>query len=202
MLTAVIVVVILMTPILLPELFGVAPSQARLASLLGTLALCISCVVVGAATDRYGIVRVAMPMLLLVIASTYVLFKIAAFEPMMHVSTTPHLLISLFVLAGFGAGAIVVTPILMIQSFPAPVRFSGVSFSYNFGYALFGGVTPLLVSLLIHFDRLAPAYYVAVVAVIGLGATIAGSKYVISDLESTVHVQRTPAQFASTLTDS
>jgi hypothetical protein len=64
----------------------------------------------------------------------------------------------------------------MIHSFPAAVRFSGVSFSYNFGYALFGGVTPLLVSLLSHFDRFAPAYYVAVVAMIGLGATVVASE--------------------------
>jgi len=202
MLTAAIVVVILMTPILLPQLFGVAPSQVQFASLLGTLALCISVVIVGALTDRFGIVRVAVPMLLLLIASTCVLFKIAASEPVMHVSTTPRLLISLFALAGFGAGAIVVTPILMIHSFPGAVRFSGVSFSYNFGYALFGGVTPLLVSLLIHFDRFAPAYYVAAVAVIGLGATIAGTKHVIGDLDSNVPVQKTPAQFAPTLTDS
>jgi MFS family permease len=170
-LTAAIVVVILMTPLLLTESFGVAPSQAQLASLVGTVALCLSTVIVGAATDRFGIIRVGVPMVLLLIVSTYALFKIAATEPLMHVGTTPGL-IRLYALAGFGAGVVVITPILMIRSFPATVRFSGVSFSYNFGYALFGGVTPLLVSLLSHFDRFAPAYYVAVVAVIGLGATV------------------------------
>jgi hypothetical protein len=46
---------------------------------------------------------------------------------------------------------------------------------------VFGGVTPILVSLLVHFDRIGPAYYVAVVAVIGLGATIAASKSVLSE---------------------
>jgi MFS family permease len=172
MLTAAIVVVILMTPVLLTESFGVASSQAQLASLVGTAALCVSTVIVGAATDRFGIIRVAVPMLLLLMASTYVLFKIAASGQMMGVGTTPGLLIPLYALAGFGAGAVALTPILMIHSFPAAVRFSGVSFSYNFGYALFGGVTPLLVSLLSHFNRFAPAYYVAAVAVIGLGAMI------------------------------
>jgi hypothetical protein len=104
---------------------------------------------------------------------------------MMHVGTGPSLLIPLYVLAGFGAGAVVITPILMIRSFPAAVRFSGVSFSYNLGYALFGGVTPLLISLLVHVDRLAPAYYVAAVAVIGLGATIMATTYELSDIDST-----------------
>jgi len=193
MLTAVIVVVILMTPVLLPALFRVAPSQAQLASLLGTLALCISTVIVGAAIDRFGISRIAVPMFLLLIASTYMLYKIAGSQSMMHASTRPGLLISLYALAGFGAGAIVVTPVLMIRSFPSPVRFSGVSFSYNFGYALFGGVTPLLVSLLIHFDRLAPVYYVAAVAVIGLSATITATKYVVSDVAATVARPRDPS---------
>jgi MFS family permease len=201
MLTAAIVVVILMTPVLLTE-FGVTSSQAQLASLLGTLTLCISTIIVGAATDRFGIIRVAVPMFLLLIVSTYALFKIAASELLMHDGTIPSLLILVYALAGFGAGAVVITPILMIHSFPGPVRFSGVSFSYNSGYALFGGITPLLISLLIHFDRLAPAYYVAAVTVIGLAATMIGTKYVFGDVDSTVHVQETPAQFASTLTDS
>jgi MFS family permease len=172
MLTAAIVVVILMTPVLLPELFGVAPAQAQIAGLIGSTALCISTVIGGAATDRFGIVRVAVPMFVLLIASTFALFKIAASESMMHAGTGPSLLMAIYALAGLGAGAVVITPILMIRSFPAAVRFSGVSFSYNFGYALFGGLTPLLVSLLVNIDRLAPAYYVAAVAVIGLCATI------------------------------
>jgi hypothetical protein len=194
--------VILLTPVLLTESLGVAPSQARLASLLGTLALCISTVIVGAATDRFGIIRVAVPMLLLLIASTYGLFRIAASEPMTHLGTSPGQLMPLYVLAGFGTGAVVVTPILMVRSFPGPVRFSGVSFSYNLSYAFFGGVTPLLVSLLTHFDGLAPAYYVAVAAVIGLGATMTATKYLLSDIDSAVRVQGTPAQLASPLTDS
>jgi MFS family permease len=172
MLTAAIVVVILMTPALLPALFGVAPSQAQIGSLVAAAALCSSTAIVGAATDRYGIVRVAVPTFMLLVASTYILFKIAASDSMMHAGTGLGLFISSCALAGLGAGSVVITPILMIRLFPAAVRFSGVSFSYNLGYALFGGVTPLLVSLLVDMDRLAPAYYVAAVAVIGLCATI------------------------------
>jgi len=179
MLTAAIVVVILMTPVLLPKLFGIAPAQAQLASLIGTATLCISTVVVGAATDRFGIIRTAAPMFLVLISSTYLLFETAASGPMMH-SGGSSLLVLIYAVAGFGAGAIVITPILMTRSFPTAVRFTGVSFSYNFGYALFGGVTPMLVSLLVHLDRIGPAYYVAAAAVIGLGATILAPKSVDS----------------------
>jgi len=180
MLTAAIVVVILMTPVLLPKLFGVAPAQAQLASLIGTATLCISTVVVGAATDRFGIIRTATPMLMLLVASTYVLFETAASGPIAHAGGS-NLLVLPYAVAGFGAGAIVITPILMTRSFPTAVRFTGVSFSYNLGYALFGGVTPMLVSLLVHLDRISPAYYVAVVAVIGLSATVLAPRSVNSD---------------------
>ena len=121
-------------------------------------------------TDRFGIIRTATPVLLLLIASTYVLFETAS-GPMAHPGGS-NLLVLIYAVAGLGAGAIVITPILMTRSFPTAVRFTGVSFSYNLGYALFGGITPMLVSLLVHLDRIAPAYYVAVVAVVGLGATI------------------------------
>jgi MFS family permease len=179
MLTAAIVVVILMTPVLLPKLFGVSPAEAQLASLIGTAALCASTVVVGAATDRLGIIRTAVPMFLLLIFSTYVLFEIAASGSMIHAGAS-NLLVPVYAVTGFAAGAIVITPILMTRSFPTEVRFTGVSFSYNLGYALFGGVTPMLVSLLVHLDRIAPAYYVAVVTVIGLGATILAPKSALS----------------------
>jgi hypothetical protein len=60
----------------------------------------------------------------------------------------------------------------MVRAFPPAVRFSGVSFSYNVSYAVFGGMTPLLISWLVRFDRMAPVWYVAGVAVIGLIAVL------------------------------
>jgi len=165
-LTAIIVVVILMTPSLLPNLFGLAPHQVQMASLAGTAALCLSTVATGAATDRFGIRRVAIPMLLFLIAATYGLYAGAA--------RLPSALMLLYALAGIGAGSAALTPIVMIRAFPPAVRFTGVSFSYNIAYAVFGGVTPLLVSWLGHLDRFSPAHYVAAVAVLGFGAILAG----------------------------
>jgi hypothetical protein len=61
----------------------------------------------------------------------------------------------------------------MVYAFPPQVRFSGVSFSYNIGCAVVGGITPLLVSWLAHWNRFSPAHYVAAVAVFGFTATFA-----------------------------
>ena len=65
----------------------------------------------------------------------------------------------------------VLTPILMIPAFPPQVRFTGVSFSYNIAYAVFGGLTPLVVSWLARANRFSPAHYIAVVTMLGLAAT-------------------------------
>jgi MFS family permease len=180
MLTAIIVVVILMTPSLMPKLFGIPPAQVQLANLAATAALCASAVVIGAATDRFGIRRVAIPLLLLLIASTYGLYRGA--------EIMPFALLPLYTLAGVGAGGCVLTPIMMIRAFPAYIRFSGVSFSYNLAYAVFGGLTPLLVSWLIHLNRIAPAYYVAFVVAVGLAVSLMAPSHRLGDSDIPAHL--------------
>jgi MFS family permease len=180
MLTASIVVVILMTPSLIQTLFGIAPIQVQIANLVATAALCVSTVLIGAATDRFGIRRVATPILLLLIASTYGLY--------LGAGGMPFALLLLYALAGVGAGGSVLTPITMIRAFPASIRFSGVSFAYNLAYAVFGGMTPLLVSWLVHFDRIAPAHYVAAVTAVGLAATLMAPRHRLSDADIPAHL--------------
>jgi hypothetical protein len=59
-------------------------------------------------------------------------------------------------------------PYVMIAAFPAPIRFSGISFSYNLAYAVFGGLTPIVVTWLLRFDRLAPAHFVGALCLIAV----------------------------------
>ncbi len=168
MLTAAILVVVLMTPSLLQSLFHVDAHRALLANFAGTVAQCVSIVAIGAAVDRFGVRRLAFPTLLLLIVSTYGLY--------LGAERTPSALVPLYVLAGIGAGAAVLTPVVMVRSFPPAVRFTGVSLSYNLSYAVFGGVTPLLVSALAHWSRFSPAHYVAGVSLLGLVAIVSGSR--------------------------
>jgi MFS family permease len=157
-------VVILMTPSLLQSLFRLAPRDVQLANLASTGALCLSTVVIGAAADRFGVRRVAIAVALLLIAATYNLY--------IGAERLPSTLLPGYVLAGIGAGGAVLTPIVMVGAFPPAVRFTGVSFSYNLSYAVFGGVTPLFVSWLAHLNRLSPAHYVAAVTLLGLLAIL------------------------------
>jgi hypothetical protein len=65
-------------------------------------------------------------------------------------------------------GTIGVVPFVMVKAFPPVVRFSGISFSYNVAYAVFGGLTPIVVSLLLKSEPMAPTYYVGAVCVLGM----------------------------------
>jgi MFS family permease len=159
-LTAAIVVVILMTPTLIQKLFGIAPAVALEAGSLATLCLVIGCVVFGLAADRFGAARVVAIGCALLFAAVYALY--------LGVASMPQNLDLLYAMAGFCVGVVGVIPTVLVRAFPPAVRFSGISFAYNIAYAIFGGLTPLLVSLLLKSQPLAPAHYVAALCVVGV----------------------------------
>jgi MFS family permease len=165
LLTAAIVVLILMTPSLLQRQLRLSAVSIQTANLAGTAALAISTVLIGALTDKCGLRRVILPALTLLIIGSCLLYFGAA-----HM---PSALAPLYALAGFGAGGVVLVPITLVCAFPPAVRFSGVSFSYNVAYALFGGVTPPLVAWLAHVSRYGPVYYMVAVTFIGMIALFA-----------------------------
>jgi MFS family permease len=160
MLSAAIVVVILMTPALLEKVYHVQAAVALQANSLATASLTAGCVVAGWLTDRFGPGRVLLVGCPLLGLATCLLYSAGSVDPL--------LLTILYSLAGFSTGTLAVVPYIMIRGFPAPVRFSGVSFSYNLAYAIFGGMTPIIVTWLLRFDHLAPAYYVSALCVAGL----------------------------------
>jgi MFS family permease len=163
-LTAGIVVVILISPALLQGAFHLPLKSTQFANLAATAALCLSTVALGAATDRFGLRRVAIPALILLAGGSYALYICVAY--------LPSLLFPVYVAVGFLTGAVVFTPIIMVRAFPPQVRYSGVSFSYNVAYAVFGGLTPPLVAWLIHVSRLGPAGYVAAASIAGAVAVL------------------------------
>ena len=80
---------------------------------------------------------------------------------------TPTTLVAGYAITGFFVGVVTTVPTVAIRSFPAAVRFSGLSFSYNLSYAIFGGLTPVVLTLWLRVDHMAPAYYVGGLAILG-----------------------------------
>ena len=82
--------------------------------------------------------------------------------------TRPDLLVPLYGLAGLTVGVTTAVPYLVVQAFPPAVSFTGVSFSYNVAFAVFGGLTPLFVQLALRVDGQAPAHYMLFIAALGI----------------------------------
>jgi MFS family permease len=159
-LSAAIVVLILMTPSVLQSAYGFAPTQTLQANSLAIVFLSIGCIGAGVLADRFGPGRVLMLGSLLLAALTWNFYS--------HMATRPDLLLPLYALTGLAVGMIGAIPLVLVKAFPAAVRFSGLSFSYNLAYAIFGGLTPMAVAYLLKFSVLAPAYYVVALCMLGL----------------------------------
>ncbi len=158
LLSAAIVVMILMTPVLVQKLYAIPAVVALKAGSIATLTLSMGCIFFGALADRIGAGRV------LVVGSAV----LGATSMLFYRSVTPDNIDALYGLCGFFVGVIGVVPSVAVRAFPPEVRFSGLSFSYNVAYAVFGGLTPVLVSLLLPKDPLAPAHYVLALSAVGV----------------------------------
>ena len=160
LLSAGIVVVILMTPTFLQKLYAVAPAEALRANSLAIVALTVGCMVAGRLCDWLGSgVTFICGSLALALSCWY-------FYTGLQGGTEQ--LFSSYALAGFCVGIVGAVPYVMVNAFPAVVRFSGLSFSYNLAYAIFGGLTPMLVTLWLKSNPLAPAHYVVGLCGVGL----------------------------------
>jgi MFS family permease len=161
LLSAAIVVMILMTPTLIQKLYAIPAATALQASSIATLFLSLGCVAFGAAADKFGAGRM--------LALGCVMLGITSALFYQQVAVAPENINVMYALCGFCVGVIGIVPSLAVKAFPPAVRFSGLSFSYNVAYAVFGGLTPVMVSLLLPLDKLAPAHYVEALSVLGVG---------------------------------
>lgn len=158
LLTAGIVIVILMTPTLAQTAGGIPAAKALHANSWATLGLAVSCILYGLAADRFGVRRVLIAGAALMFVSALLLF---------HVMTdAPEHFTAAYVLAGTCVGVAGIVPVLLVRAFPAEIRYSGISFSYNVAYAISGGLTPLIVTLWMRSNPHAPAYYIGVIALV------------------------------------
>lgn len=160
LLTAGIVITILMTPALLEKSSGISASDALFANCLAVLCLSLSCVGYGYLVDRYG---VAWPLIF-----GAIVFALTSYGFYTLVPRHPTWLCPIYALLGTALGLITTVPSIMVRAFPPAIRFSGLSFAYNLAYAIFGGMTPIVLALVLHYDRLAPAHYIFVLSALAV----------------------------------
>jgi MFS family permease len=158
-LSGVIVVIILMTPALLHNLHGIPMVTVLKANSVAILSLTIGCGFGGAIIDRVGAGRFFAIGSVLLGAATWLFYTKSAAEP--------SLLLPLYVLVGFLVGVVGGVPFFMVRAFPPAIRFSGLSFSYNISYAVFGGLTPVVIPLLLSWTPMFHVYYVLALCALG-----------------------------------
>jgi MFS family permease len=166
-LTAGIVIVILMTPTLAQTSAGIPAATALHANSWATLGFAISCVLYGWAADRFGVRSVLIAGAVVMFASALLLFYV--------MTGAPEHFTAAYVVAGTSVGVVGIVPVLPLRSFPAEIRYSGLSFSYNVAYALSGGLTPLIVTLWMRSNPHAPAYYIGVISLLAVLTVITWS---------------------------
>lgn len=172
LLSAGIVVVILMTPTWLQKQFGIPAAAALQANCLATVALMVGCIISGSVVDRLGASKTFIFGSLFLGICTWSFYHMVAADA--------SVLMGMYGLAGLSVGVVGAVPYVMVRAFPAEVRFTGISFSYNVAYAIFGGLTPIFVTLIMRLTPMAPAYYVLALSAIGLLTGI----YLSRDLNS------------------
>ncbi|ACD73067.1 hypothetical protein P053_02651 [Brucella abortus 01-4165] len=160
-LSAGIVVTTLMTATFLQKLYGYTPLQSLAATSFGTLFLMFGTVSAGAIVDRIGSGRF--------FAVAGIFFGVATFVFYTYAAVSLPVLFALYAVMGLSVGMVGAAPYVMVRAFPAPVRFSGLSFSYNVSYAVFGGLTPVIVTSLLAVNPMAHAWYLVFIAVLTCG---------------------------------
>ncbi|PHV09669.1 MFS transporter [Chitinimonas sp. BJB300] len=160
LLSAALVVMILMTPPMLQKSFGFDAVTTLNANSVAVICLVFGCILAGHLADRFGAARTVFLGTFWLAFCSWLLYA--------NLAAHPDWLMPLYALTGFSVGIVGAIPYVMVHAFPAQVRFTGLSFSYNVAYAIFGGLTPILVGLLAKSTPMAPAYYVMAVSVVGM----------------------------------
>jgi MFS family permease len=155
-LSAAIVVTTLMTSTLLQKIYGYSAQQSLLATSFGTLFLIFGTSAAGAIVDRFGSGRFFIVGGIVFGASTWAFYSLAG--------TSITTVFVLYAVMGLAVSMVGAVPYVMVRAFPARVRFSGLSFSYNVSYAVFGGLTPIAVTSALAINPMAHAWYLLFIA--------------------------------------
>lgn len=156
LLAAAMIVLILMAPVLFQKWFAISVTQSLQANTLAACMLMVGCIGWGMTADRWGMRRSLIVGCLLLAAAVVALFFCLTFAP--------SRLFWAYGAVGLTLGVLGIIPAMMVTAFPPQVRFTGLATAYNIGYALFGGLTPLFITLLMPYSRQLPALYIFVLS--------------------------------------
>ncbi|TEA58576.1 MFS transporter [Pseudomonas sp. CH235] len=159
-LTSAVVVFVVITPTMMQKTFGMTAGHTFALSALGIVFLNIGCVIAGRLVDRIGAWRTVMLYSLLLPLGIGLLYSCL-------ISGGDWVGLA-YAIAGLCCGVVGAVPSVMVSLFPARIRVSGISFTYNIAYAAWASVTPLLLIGLMPWSPWICVMFCAVMGVVGV----------------------------------
>lgn len=174
-LTTAVVILVVLTPTLMQQRFGLAAADTFALSSLGIVFLNIGCVLAGLLVDRVGPRRALLLYSLLLPLGTLALYGDLILDWGL---TGPA-----YALAGLCSGVVGVVPSVMVGLFPAQVRVSGISLTYNLAYALWASLTPLAVLALVPDSAWVLPGYSLLMGLVGIACALAWRSAILPQAE-------------------
>ncbi|MEB2626431.1 MFS transporter [Pseudomonas sp. YuFO8] len=159
-LTSAVVVFVVITPTMMQKTFGMTASHTFALSALGIVFLNIGCVLAGLLVDRIGAWRTVMLYSLLLPLGISVLYSCLI--------SGGNWVGLAYAVAGLSCGVVGAVPSVMVSLFPARIRVSGISFTYNIAYAAWASITPLLLIGLMPWSPWICVIFCAVMGAVGV----------------------------------
>nr|WP_077928026.1 MFS transporter [Wohlfahrtiimonas populi] len=162
-LSTTVMVAILMTPVkILGGMYQLSSIDARVTGSIMALMLTIGCVLFGWLED---VLKTRLTSLIAwggLAITSFLFYSLLTTQPSLEMIYMGAAVMGLF------TGAIAITPIIGTRAFPAKIRYSGLSFSYNLAYAVFSAITPALTIWLLSKTPLGAAWYIGGVAILAI----------------------------------
>ncbi|CAI8864349.1 MFS transporter [Pseudomonas sp. IT-P171] len=163
-LTSAVVVFVVITPTMMQKTFGMTASHTFALSALGIVFLNVGCVLAGLLVDRIGAWRTVMLYSLLLPLGIGVLYT--------SLIIGSNWIGLAYAIAGLGCGVVGAVPSVMVSLFPARIRVSGISFTYNIAYAAWASITPLLLIGLMPWSPWICVIFCAVMGAVGVSSAL------------------------------
>ncbi len=153
-------------PTYLMVYFQIPLDKILLVNTINIIILTVEQILLGLLSDRYGRKRLLLSCAILYFLLSYPLFKSLSLG---NVETAAVVLVVFALLNGLAGSCY---PAMLVEIFPTQVRYSGFAISYNIAFALFAGLTPVILSYLIHVTGsiAIPGIYLSILGVIALFA--------------------------------
>lgn len=161
-LTGCVVILILIIPNFMQKIPDISKIDIQIIQMIGIFALSSGCVFCGFLDDRFSMSRNLQVLSIIFMITSFVFFYY------LKEQNSISLIAISYIIDSFFAGVMMnFAPLAMVRLFPSKIRFSGVSFSYNISYALFGGLSPILALSLNNYDSMFLGYYFIFLGLMG-----------------------------------